>query len=42
MGFITWIKDILGFGVVDFDDIEINYKSESEESLMESLARASK
>ena len=42
MGFITWIKDILGFGEDDFDDIEINYTSESAESLMESLARASK
>ncbi|MCR5302027.1 MAG: hypothetical protein K6E49_06265 [Lachnospiraceae bacterium] len=42
MGFITWIKDILGFGEDDFDDIELNFSSESTESLMQSLANASK
>ncbi len=42
MGFITWIKDILGFGEDDFDDIELNFSSESAESLMQSLANASK
>ncbi|MCR5474482.1 MAG: hypothetical protein K6F28_04685 [Lachnospiraceae bacterium] len=42
MGFITWIKDILGFGEDDFDDIEIGFSSESTESLMQSLANVSK
>ena len=42
MGFITWVKDILGFGEDDFDDIELNFSSESAESLMQSLANASK
>ena len=42
MGFVTWIKDILGFGEDDFDDIELNFSSESAESLMQSLANASK
>ena len=42
MKIIDWLKDILGFGEDDFDDIEINYTSESAESLMQSLANASK
>ncbi|MCR5673219.1 MAG: hypothetical protein K6F87_05845 [Lachnospiraceae bacterium] len=42
MKLINWLKDILGFGDDDFDDIEINFSSESAESLMESLANASK
>ncbi len=42
MGVITWLKDILGFGEDDFDDIELNYTSESAESLMQSLANANK
>ncbi len=42
MKVFDWLKDILGFGEYDFDDIEINYASESAESLMESLANASK
>ena len=39
---VDWLKDILGFGEDDFDDIEINFTSESAESIMESLAKASK
>ncbi|MBR4574891.1 MAG: hypothetical protein IKO16_08260 [Lachnospiraceae bacterium] len=42
MKLINWLKDILGFGEDDFDDIEINFSSESAESLMQSLANASK
>ena len=42
MKIIDWLKDILGFGEDDFDDIEINFTSESAESLMESLAKASR
>ncbi len=42
MKIINWLKDILGFGEDDFDDIEINFSSESTESLMESLANASR
>ncbi len=42
MKFFNWLKDILGFGEDDFDDIEINFTSESAESLMESLANASR
>lgn len=42
MKIIDWLKDILGFGEDDFDDIEINFNSESAESLMESLAKASR
>ena len=42
MKIINWLKDILGFGEDDFDDIEINFTSESAESLMESLANASR
>lgn len=39
---VDWLKDILGFGEDDFDDIEINFTSESAESIMESLAKASR
>lgn len=42
MNIFTWIKEKLGFGDDDFDDIEINFSSENAESLMESLANASK
>lgn len=42
MKIVDWLKDILGFGEDDFDDIEINFSSESAESIMESLAKASK
>lgn len=42
MGVISWLKDILGFGEDDFDDIELNFTSESAESLMQSLANVSK
>ncbi|MCR5687857.1 MAG: hypothetical protein K6G58_07555 [Lachnospiraceae bacterium] len=42
MKFINWLKDILGFGEDDFDDIEINFSSESAESLMQSLANVSR
>lgn len=42
MGFITWIKDILGFGEDDFDDIELNFSSDNAESLMQSLANATR
>ena len=42
MKVFDWLKDILGFGDDDFDDIEINFSSESAESLMESLANASR
>ena len=42
MKIINWLKDILGFGDDDFDDIEINFSSESAESLMESLANVSR
>lgn len=42
MKIFDWIKDVLGFGEDDFDDIEINFSSESAESLMESLAKANK
>ncbi len=42
MKIVEWLKDILGFGEDDFDDIEISFNSESAESIMESLAKASK
>lgn len=42
MKIVDWLKDILGFGEDDFDDIEINFSSESAESIMESLSKASK
>lgn len=42
MNVFKWIIEKLGFGEDDFDDIEINFASESAESLMESLASASK
>ncbi len=42
MGLINWLKDLFGFGEDDFDDIELNFSSESTESLMESLANVSK
>ncbi len=42
MGLISWIKDILGFGEDDFDDIELGFSSESTESLMQSLANVSR
>ena len=42
MKIVDWLKDILGFGEDDFDDIEINFTSESAESIMESLSKASK
>ncbi len=42
MGIITWLKDVFGFGEDDFDDIELNFSSESTESLMQSLANVSK
>lgn len=42
MGFINWIKEVFGFGDDDFDDIELNFTSESAESLMQSLANVSK
>ena len=42
MKVFDWLKDILGFGDDDFDDIEFNYASESTESLMQSLANVSK
>ena len=42
MKILNWLKDILGFGDDDFDDIEINFSSESAESLMQSLANVSK
>lgn len=43
MNIFTWIKEKLGFGEYDFDDIEIgDFNGESAESLMESLAKSSK
>ena len=42
MGFVNWIKEVFGFGDDDFDDIEINFTSESAESLMQSLANVSR
>lgn len=42
MKIVDWLKDILGFGEDDFDDIDINFTSESAESIMESLSKASK
>lgn len=42
MNVFKWIIDKLGFGEDDFDDIEINFSSENAESLMASLANASK
>lgn len=42
MNIFSWIKEKLGFGEDDFDDIEINFASENAESLMESLSNASK
>lgn len=42
MGFISWIKDILGFGEDDFDDIELDFSTDNAESLMQSLAKASR
>ena len=42
MGLVNWLKEVFGFGDDDFDDIEINFSSESAESLMQSLANVSK
>lgn len=42
MKFFKWIKEILGFGEDDFDDIELNFSSEWAESLMQSLANVSR
>lgn len=42
MGFFKWIKEKLGFGEDDFDDIEIEFASDSAESLMQSLSNVSK
>lgn len=42
MGLIAWIKDKLGFGEDDFDDIEISIGSDNAESLMQSLANVSR
>lgn len=42
MNILEWLKDKLGFGEDDFDDIELNMGNDSAESLMESLARSSK
>ena len=42
MGLISWIKEKLGFGEDDFDDIEIGMSSDNAESLMESLANVSR
>ena len=42
MNVFKWIKDKLGFGEDDFDDIELNFSSENAQSLMESLANTSK
>lgn len=42
MNVFKWIIEKLGFGEDDFDDIEINFASENAESIMESLANASK
>ena len=43
MNIFTWIKEKLGFGEYDFDDIEIgDFDGESAESLMDSLAKSSK
>lgn len=42
MGLIRWIKEKLGFGEDDFDDIEIEFASDNAESLMQSLSNVSK
>lgn len=42
MGFVSWIKNIFGFGEDDFDDIEFGFSSENTESLMQSLANVSR
>ncbi|MCR5830864.1 MAG: hypothetical protein K6G67_01820 [Lachnospiraceae bacterium] len=42
MGIVNWLKEVFGFGDDDFDDIELNFNSESAESLMQSLANVSK
>ena len=43
MNVFTWIKEKLGFGEYDFDDIEIDFDgSDNTESLVEALARSSK
>lgn len=42
MGLISWIKDKLGFGEDDFDDIEISIGSDNAESLMQSIANVSR
>ena len=42
MGLISWIKDKLGFGEDDFDDIEISIGSDNAESLMQSLANVNR
>lgn len=42
MGLISWLKEKLGFGEDDFDDIELEFSSDSTESLMQSLANVSR
>ena len=42
MGLISWIKEFLGFGEEDFDDIELNFSGDGTESLMQSLANVSR
>jgi len=42
MGLISWIKNKLGFGEDDFDDIEICLGADNAESLMQSIANVSR
>lgn len=42
MNIFTWIKDKLGFGEYDFDDIEIDFGGDNTESIVEALSKSSK
>lgn len=42
MNIFKWIKDKLGFGEYDFDDIELGFEGDDAQSLIESLSKSSK
>lgn len=42
MSVITWIKEKLGFGEYDFDDIEIGFDDDNTQSIVEALEKSSK
>jgi len=42
MSVFSWIKEKLGFGEYDFDDIELNMGGDSAESIVEALSKSSK